>query len=183
MIQAPINNQTSTAFAYSTSFQINISDKIVQTPVFYVVTIGETTYYSLQFPFILYKLESQQTGKTKIFTRGASFYPVISTGINKFDRQITLSWKYSTNPSSTESLSTGDILVGNAEYPLGFYDLTVYETDSGLELNPDNAKSVLYNGIVNMYGQTATGVSNFEEVKYTEYTTNDSDNENVYLTN
>tara|TARA_R100000278_G_C5420024_1_gene146247 strand:- start:47 stop:595 length:549 start_codon:yes stop_codon:yes gene_type:complete len=182
MIQALINNQTTTAFAFGTSFQINISDKIVQTPVFYVTTIGDTTYYALQFPFILYKLESEQTGKTKIFNKG-NVYPVISENINKFDRQITLSWKYSTNTSSTENLSTGDILVGNAEFPLGFYKLTVYEVDSGSELNPDNAKAVLYNGIVNMYGQTTSGGTNFEEVQYTEYTTNDSDNENVYLTN
>jgi hypothetical protein len=183
MIQAPINNQTTTSFAYGTSFQINISDKIVQTPVFYVVTLGDTTYYNLQFPFILYKLESEQTGKTKVFSRGGSVYPLVSENINKFDRQITLGWKYSANTSSTENLSTGEILVGNAEFPLGFYNLTVYEVDSGSELNPDNAKAVLYNGIVNMYGQTISGATNFEEVKYTEYATNDSDNENVYLTN
>jgi len=183
MIQAEINNQATTAFAYGTGFEINISDKIVQTPVFYVATILGTTYYYLQFPFILYKLESQQTKKTKIFTRGSSFYPTISTGINKFDRQIRLGWKYSANSSSTESLTTGNILVGNAEFPLGFYNLTVYEVDSGSELNPDNAEAVLYNGVVNMYGQTASGASNFEQVQYTEYTTNDSDNENVYLTN
>ncbi len=120
MIQALINNQTTTAFAFGTSFQINISDKIVQTPVFYVITIGDTTYYSLQFPFILYKLESEQTGKTKVFSRGGSFYPVISENINKFDRQITLGWKYSANTSSTENLSTGDILVGNAEFSFRF---------------------------------------------------------------
>jgi len=183
MIQAPISDQTFTSFSYSTTFNVNISDKIVQTPVFYVVTIGDTTYYSLQFPFILFKLESHQTGKTKVFTRGGSFFPLISTGINKFDRTVQLSWLYSANPSSTESLTTGNILLGNAEFPLGFYNLTLYEVDSGSELNPDNAKAVLYNGLVNMYGQTASGTSNFEEVQYTEYTTNDSDNENVYLTN
>ena len=183
MIQAQINNQSYTSFAYGEIFQINISDKIVQTPVFLVTSFGGSTYYALQFPFILYKLESQQTGKTKIFSRGDNFFPLISENINKFDRQITLSWKYSANTSSTENLSTGDILVGNAEFPLGFYNLTVYEVDSGSELNPDNAKAVLYNGIVNMYGQTSSGATNFEEVKYTEYATNDSDNENVYLTN
>ena len=182
MIQSPINNQTATAFAYGKLFQINISDKIVQTPVFYVLTIGETTYYYLQFPFILYKLESQQTGKTKIFTRGSSFYPTISENINKFDRQITLGWKYSANPSSTENLSTGEILVGNAEFPLGFYNLTVYEVDSGSELNPDNAKAVLYNGIVNMYPSTDDNSNNFEEVQYNDYTINDADNDSVYIT-
>ena len=84
--------------------------------------------------------------------------------------------------ASVTNLSTGDILVGNTDFPLGFYKLTVYEMETNDDLNPDNAKAVLYNGIVNMYGQTAT-TNNFEEVQYNEYTTNDSENESVYLTN
>ena len=80
-------------------------------------------------------------------------------------------------------MSAGEILVGNDQFPLGFYDITIYETETDGELNPDNAKATLYNGILNMTASTIDAAKNFEEVQYTEYTTNDSENESVYLTN
>tara|TARA_R100000808_G_C2112751_1_gene126343 strand:+ start:116 stop:667 length:552 start_codon:yes stop_codon:yes gene_type:complete len=183
MIQGLINNQTATAFSYAITWYVDIADKFVGTPTFTSSTIGDDTYYALSFPYILYKLESQQTGKTKIFTR-SGFSPAVGKNLNKYKRQVTLSFEYSVNPSSTEDLSAAEILVGNDDFPLGFYNITVYETDTNGELNPDNAKAVLYNGILNMKGREALGTANdFQSVVYTEYTTNDADTDSVYITN
>jgi|TARA_R110000824_G_scaffold43974_7_gene128331 hypothetical protein len=182
MIQANINNQTTTAFAYSVLFYLNLADKFVGTPTFAATVVGDDTYYAITFPYFLIKLKSQQTGKQKLFTR-TGIKPSVGVNLNKYKRQITLSFKYSVNPSSTEDLSAGEILVGNDQFPLGFYDITIYETETDGELNPDNAKATLYNGILNMTASTIDAAKNFEEVQYTEYTTNDSENESVYLTN
>lgn len=181
MVQVVVNNQNFTAFAFAADFRINISDKIVSTPTFLSATFLGDIYYSLSFPYILYKLESQQTGKVKIFTRTSSF-PAVGINVNTFERYITLSFFYSANPNSTENLSNAEVLVGTKEFPLGLYNITIYETDTLGELNPDNAKATLYNGLLNMTGSQSVA-NNFEEVQYKEYTSNDTDNENVYLTN
>ena len=68
MIQTTIQRQTFTGFSFNSVFYLNLADKIVGTPTFGSTTIGETTFYFLTFPFFLIKLESQFTGKTKIFT-------------------------------------------------------------------------------------------------------------------
>jgi hypothetical protein len=183
MIQALINNQTITSFAYTVIWYIDIADKFVGTPTFSTSTVGDDTYYGLSFPYILYKLESQQTGKTKLFAR-TGLSPAVGINVNKYKRQVTLSFKYSVNPSSTEDLSAGNVRVATDDFPLGFYNLTVYETDTDGELNPDNAKAILYNGILNMKARELPGTSaDFPSVVYTEYTTNDADTDSVYITN
>ncbi len=183
MIQALINNQTTTAFAFTVQFYLNLADKIVGTPTFTTTTIGDDTYYAMSFPYFLIKLKSQQTGKEKVFTRtGVS--PAVGTNLNKYKRQIALSFKYSVNTSSTEDLSAAEVIVGTDEFPLGFYDITIYQTNSSGELNPDNATATLYNGLLNMKARKAVGSSNdFRSVIYTEYTTNDADTDSVYITN
>ena len=183
MIQGLISNQTHTSYGYGISWYVDIADKFVGTPTFITSTIGDDTYYAMSFPYILYKLESQQTGKTKIFTR-TGVAPAVGKNLNKYKRQVTLSLSYSANPSSTEDLSAAEVRVGTDDFPLGFYNMTVYETDTDGELNPDNAKAVLYNGILNMKAREAPGTSNdFPSVVYTEYTTNDADTDSVYITN
>ena len=118
-----------------------------------------------------------------MFTRtGVS--PAVGTNLNKYKRQIALSFKYSVNTSSTEDLSAAEVIVGTDEFPLGFYDITIYQTNSSGELNPDNATATLYNGLLNMKARKAVGSSNdFRSVIYTEYTTNDADTDSVYITN
>ena len=182
MIQAPINKISHTNWSYVMGGRINLRDKMVETPIVASAEVLGTLYYSLTYPYLLFKLESQFTKKTKIFTR-TSFSPIVGINVNSFDRWVYTTWYYQTNPDAVEDLSAGKILVGTNDFPLGFYNLTIYETDTNGELDPDNAKSTLYNGIVNMHPVTNDSASNFEEVQYNEYTTNDSDTENVYLTN
>jgi len=182
MIQALINKVSHTSFSLTIGWYIDVADKLVGTPTFTTSTLGDDTYYAMTFPYFLYKLESHQTGKTKLFTRtGVS--NAVGVNLNKYKRQVTFAFKYNTNPAATEDLSAGEVIVGTDEFPLGFYNITIYETETDGELNPDNAKSVVYNGLLNMRPVDTDTSSNFEEVQYKEYTTNDSENESVYLTN
>ena len=184
MIQTTIQRQTVTGFNLGVTFYLNLADKIVGTPIFGTTTIGPNTFYFLTFPFFLIKLESQFTGKTKIFTRSTVAYANLGTNVNTYDRSIQMSYSYSMNPDSTEDLSKAEILVGTDEFPLGLYNLTIYQIDSSGELDPANATATLYSGLLNMTASDATtGTGNFEAVQYTEYTNNDSENESVYLTN
>ena len=118
----------------------------------------------------LIKLTSQQTGYTK--------YVIASTvwGSNK-ERWTSLGL-YTTRSSGTEDLGTGIIYVGNTNFPQGFYDVIIYENSSNENLDPTGL-NIVYRGLLNLY--PATG--NTEPVEYTEYTTNDSDTESVYITN
>tara|TARA_Y100001963_G_scaffold115861_1_gene160875 strand:- start:9 stop:557 length:549 start_codon:yes stop_codon:yes gene_type:complete len=182
MIQATISDTTSTSFTLSIAWHLNVSDSIVGTPTFTTFDFGGNTFYYITYPYFLFKLESQQTGKIKLFTDEDINYPV-GTNINHYDRSILFNFKYSPNPAATEDLVKGEIIVGNSEFPLGFYNMTIYQINSRGELDPNNAEAVLYNGVLNMKGNTFAGAVNFQEVQYTEYNNNDSDNENVYLTN
>ena len=171
------------AWNLSQGGRFNISDKITQTPVITPVVALGVTYYFMTFPYLLYKLESQFTKKTKIFSRGSSA-PACGININCFDRWVVASWLVNTPGEAVEDLTIGRVIVGSEEFPLGFYNLTIYEMETSDDLNPDNAKATLYTDILNMYPNSIPSISaNFEEVQYNEYTTNDSENESVYLTN
>ena len=64
MIQANINNQTTTAFAYSVLFYLNLADKFVGTPTFAATVVGDDTYYAITFPYFLIKCNTQNTQLT-----------------------------------------------------------------------------------------------------------------------
>ena len=163
--------------------RFNISDKIIQTPVISSVEVSGNTYFYMAFPYLLYKLESQFTKKTKIISRKLSL-PLCGVNINSFERWVLGSWFYNTPGEAVEDLTIGRVIVGDEDFPLGLYNLTVYEMETYDDLDPDNAKATLYTDILNMYPNSIPSISsNFEEVQYNEYTTNDSENESVYLTN
>ena len=185
MFNNVVNKETTNEWIYSMGGRVNVSDKIVQTPTFSEVVIEGTTYYFLSFPYFLFKLESQLTKKTKIFSRGSTI-PSIGTNVNTFNRYVTLTWKYNTPSDAVEDLSVGKVIVGSDDFPLGFYNLTIYEMETNDDVDPSNAKSTVYNGLLNMYPNNlnyGTNDSNFQEVNYKEYTTNDTDNVSTYLTN
>ena len=73
---------------------------------------------------------------------------------------------------------TGYIALNDKDYPFGFYNLQIWQNEPGYtNLNLDNTLKLLYSGLLNLNG---TGDST--EVDYSEYTTTDSDTDNVYLT-
>ena len=114
---------------------------------------------------ILVTFTSQLTGKSK------TFMP-ITTLFSKKDRYVEFTYFIMT----TDNLGGGIIALGTTDYPLGFYDVTIYENESGANLDPSGL-SVIYTGLMNL-----SSASNNRSVTYTEYTTNDSDTESVYIT-
>ena len=72
---------------------------------------------------------------------------------------------------------SGYFIVGNTDYPYGLYYAEIYQNSSGTNLDPDSAIKKTYTGLMNL---TQSGNP---AVTYTEYTTNDSDTESVYITN
>jgi len=116
-------------------------------------------------PLIVYK--SQFTGYTKIALPSSVY-------LGKKDRYIDLKLMIR-QQGGTEDLSEGEILFGTKNFPFGFYDVTIYENNNDTNMDIANTIKVIYNGLLNVSSATGT-------VDYTEYTTNDSDTESVYIT-
>ena len=133
-------------------------------------------------PFFLVKLESQQTNKIKYFNPFIVYGSANFGGagfVNTSDRYIYILYKITLNLS--EDFSTGLIKVGTDDFPLGLFNLTIYEMETAEDYNPDNALATLFNGLTFM--QTTDSVNYFESVKYKQYNNNDSDTNSVYITN
>lgn len=114
---------------------------------------------------LLITFTSQLTGKSK------TFIPITVLLSNK-DRYVEFTYFIMT----TDNLAGGIIALGTTDYPLGFYDVTIYEQSTGGNLDPTGL-TVLYTGLMNLSSTSST-----RSVTYTEYTTNDSDTESVYIT-
>ena len=171
MIQALINNQTTTAFAFTVQFYLNLADKIVGTPTFTTTTIGDDTYYAMSFPYFLIKLKSQQTGKEKLLIP----YTMNTTN---YERYFNFKIFYTKTEKPVFSPINGFIALNDKDYPFGFYDLQIWQNKEGFTtLDLDNTLQLLYTGVMNV-----TPLTGSTEVDYSEYTTNDSDTDNVYLT-
>ena len=114
---------------------------------------------------LLITFTSQLTGKSK------TFIPITVLLSNK-DRYVEFTYFIMT----TDNLAGGIIALGTTDYPLGFYDVTIYEQSTGGNLDPTGL-TVIYTGLMNLSSTSST-----RSVTYTEYTTNDSDTESVYIT-
>ena len=114
---------------------------------------------------ILITLTSQLTGKSK------TFIPITAIFNNK-DRYVQFNYLITTS----DNLDNGLIKLGTTDFPLGFYDVTIYENSGVGNLDPSGL-SVIYTGLMNL-----SSTSNTRSVTYSEYTTNDSDTESVYIT-
>ena len=117
----------------------------------------------------LISLTNQLTGKSKVFR------PLTVDTTNK-DRYIKLSFQILTS-SGSEDLTGGKAFLGSTDYPLGFYDVVIYQNNNNTNLDPANAIKTIYTGLANLSATDAVA-----PVDYTEYTTNDSDTESVYIT-
>ena len=116
----------------------------------------------------LMTITSQQTGKSKTFVNLASY-----ASKERFILLITLLVASSAN----ENLSGGYVYLGTTDYPLGFYDVIIYQNSSDTNLDPTGL-NVIWNGLLNLQHNN----SNVLPVEYTEYTTNDADTDSVYIT-
>ena len=115
----------------------------------------------------LFGLTSQQTGKTAYIISGIADYSSIG-------RYIKLSLIISGHLSIPVS---GFFMCGNSDYPLGFYDVTIYNNSSATNLDPAGLP-ILYYGLMNMYPANNDASSSY----YTKYTTNDTDTDSIYVT-
>jgi len=113
----------------------------------------------------LWVITSQFTRKEK------TFLPLYAAGL--FPRSALFVW---TTSYSSENLLIGLIKIGNTDYPLGFYDLEIYNNSSDTNLDKSGLTK-LFTGLLNF-----KGVDPKQSVTYSEYTTNDADTESVYVT-
>ena len=128
----------------------------------------------------LVALKSRQTNNTKYFTVfkidgqnsciGTCWGGANTSRYTKLDYIII-------DESGTEIPFNGSIYMGTDDFPYGMYDMTIYQNNTSTNLNPDNAIKVIYKGIWNLTAK------NNNATTYTEYTTNDSDTDSVYITN
>jgi hypothetical protein len=116
-------------------------------------------------PLIVYK--SQFTGSTKTSLGQAVYW-------NSKERYVRIEQTILAQ-GGTEDLSAGKVLFGTKDFPFGFYDVTIYQNNNNTNTDIANTIKVVYRGLLNVSSATGT-------VDYTEYTTNDSDTESVYIT-
>ena len=137
----------------------------------------DTTYINTQYLAVqdvitntdyglLATLTSQLTGKSKTFICNTNYS---STRISSILLFVLAS-------SSGENLTSGVIFLGSTDYPLGFYDITFYQNTSASNLDPTGL-TVVSTQLANL-----SATSDVQPVTYSEYTTNDSDTESVYIT-
>ena len=116
----------------------------------------------------LMTITSQLTGNSKTF---------IVTTVNYVNKDRYVEMLVYVQPVSIgENLSGGSIYLGNTDFPLGFYDVVIYQNSSNTNLDPSGLTTI-WNGLMNLTSNSTTN-----PVEYTEYTTNDSDTESVYIT-
>jgi hypothetical protein len=116
-------------------------------------------------PLIVYK--SQFTGYTKISLATTPYW-------DDKDRYVSF-LQTILQQGGTEDLSAGKVLFGTKNFPFGFYDVTIYQNNNNANMDIANTIKVVCNTLLNVSSAAET-------VDYTEYTTNDSDTESVYIT-
>jgi hypothetical protein len=136
------------------------------------------TAYLITRPLIA--LKSKQTNNTKYFVPfkidGQSSCIGTCWGGANTSRYTKLEYLVVDSPGG-EVIFNGSIYMGTDDFPYGLYDMTIYQNNTNTNTNPANAIKVLYTGLWNLTSK------NNPALTYTEYTTNDSDTESVYITN
>ena len=153
MIQLKVRNYGD--FILSHTFYLDVYDKM---------NAGQNTGRSLC------TFTSQFTGKSKTVS--------LNTTYGDFNSRYVAYGVFTTRDEGQEDLLTAKILLGTTDFPLGFYDVTIYNNTDNLNLDTTGLP-VIWNGVMNLAGYSNTT----ESVTYTEYTTNDADTESIYLTN
>ena len=90
---------------------------------------------------VLMTITSQLTGKTKNFLSIVTFY----TSKERWVLMLV-------NVNTTETPSSGKIILGTTYFPYGMYDVKIYQNDpsTATNLDPDNAIKLLYTGLMNL---------------------------------
>ena len=117
---------------------------------------------------ILVYLTSQLTGRLITTT------PIANWGASYYNERIATFFLYVSADSSNWNL--GRLMMGTTEYPLGFYNVSIYQNSSPTNMNSAGL-NLVYTGLANLAASNAA-----DSPTYTEYTTNDSDTNSVYIT-
>ena len=86
---------------------------------------------------------------------------------------------FTTRNAGEESLLTGVMQLGTTDFPLGFYDVILYNNTDNTNLDPTGL-NVLWNGVMNLSGDAYDSKGS---VEYTEYNENDNYVNIINLTN
>jgi hypothetical protein len=115
-------------------------------------------------------IKSQLTNYSKAITPSTNLTPVDNV-YRFFEMNIV------TTRSVSEQPINGIMRIGDTDFPLGFYDVSIYKNTSNDNLDPTGL-TLVYTGLAFASGATAAE----EPTKYNKYTNNDSDTESVYIT-
>tara|TARA_R100001230_G_C5545503_1_gene74800 strand:+ start:67 stop:531 length:465 start_codon:yes stop_codon:yes gene_type:complete len=118
---------------------------------------------------VLWTITSQLTGNSKTF--------VTTTDYTYKERYMKMTIT-SLRTAASENFLTGTLNLGNTDFPLGFYDVTIYQNTSDTNLDPDGLTQI-YSTLMNLKINSSANTS---VVDYKEYTDNDTEINNVYLT-
>ena len=125
----------------------------------------------------LIKIVSQQTGNEKVYKVSDLF----GNNFNeRFYMLVTVFVTAGADPSN-EDLAIGKVLLGDDDFPYGFYDMSIYESTETSDGNLSIADAIhppIYKGIMNV-----TTNKKFKSTYYTQYVSNDSDTDSTYITN
>jgi hypothetical protein len=139
--------------------------------------IANTIYLNIYDDFASTVTDSPLWTITSQFTKKSKTY-LPSTNYSNKDRYVSMN---TVTTTGSDNLLAGIIKVGTTDFPLGFYDVIIYENTSNTNLDPTGL-NVVYNGLMNLILMNGTTKVETPPLTYTEYTTNDSDTESVYIT-
>tara|TARA_R100000664_G_scaffold31346_1_gene44878 strand:- start:963 stop:1427 length:465 start_codon:yes stop_codon:yes gene_type:complete len=127
-------------------------------------------FTSTAFVRPLWGLKSQFTKKEKYYTPAVDY-----TNKERFVQMSTRTIK-----NISENLPAGNIKLGTTDFPLGFYDVSIYENVVQGNLDPTGL-NLVYTGIMNLICKNASTGKDAPPVEYTENNA-DTENNSVYLT-
>jgi len=140
---------------------------LVRNNFFYLQLQDEWITQDPDTKIVKYDAVSQYTGNTQ----SGEF-----STVDENDRYWKINLK--TTRGTSPAPSPPELLEwGTTDFPLGFYDITLYQDISG-------EKNILYTGTLNLTVDETTALfKGTPPVEYTEYTTNDEDTGTIYITN
>jgi hypothetical protein len=140
---------------------------LVRNNFFYLQLQDEWITQDPDTKIVLFDAISQYTGKTQ-----SGQTPVLEENERYWKVNLITTRGTSPAPSPPTILDWG-----TTDFPLGFYDISLYQDISG-------EKNILYTGTLNLtVDETNELFKGTPPVEYTEYTTNDEDTGTIYITN
>tara|TARA_R100001594_G_scaffold45783_1_gene78685 strand:- start:884 stop:1384 length:501 start_codon:yes stop_codon:yes gene_type:complete len=166
MFQIDLPGLNATVNIANPQMKINIGDKLT--------TLDPASLYR---PLVT--ITSQFTGKSKTFITSVDSWEYI-------ERYVNLGFYTVREGIVPEDLGAGVVALGTTSFPLGFYDIIVYQNTSNTNLDPTGLP-VVWRGLMNLKLRTDLNGSDVNDtpvpVKYTQYTNNDADTNSIYITN